>query len=95
MEGKLYLCPTPIGNLEDITLRVIHTLEACQAIYCEDTRRTALLMQKLGIKKPLIACHAHNERQRAEEINQRALNLTKRGSSMADEIYSKVLSGLV
>ena len=60
MEGKLYLCPTPIGNLEDITLRVIHTLEACQAVYCEDTRRTGQLLRHLGVAKPLVSCHAHN-----------------------------------
>ena len=64
----LYLCPTPIGNLEDITLRTIHVLSACDAIYCEDTRRTALLMHHLGLKKPLTACHSHNEAMRAEEI---------------------------
>ena len=73
MEGKLYLCPTPIGNLEDITLRVIHTLEACQAVYCEDTRRTGQLLRHLGVAKPLVSCHAHNEAQRGQEIVERVL----------------------
>lgn len=69
----LYLCPTPIGNLEDITLRAIRVLSACAAVYCEDTRRTALLMNHLGLKKPLLACHTHNEAQRGEEIANRVL----------------------
>ncbi len=73
LEPMLYLCPTPIGNLEDITLRAIHTLSACEAIYCEDTRRTALLLRHLDIKKPLLSCHTHNEAQRAEEIAARVL----------------------
>ena len=61
---KALSMPHAIGNLEDITLRVIHTLEACQAIYCEDTRRTGQLLRHLGIQKPLVSCHAHNEAQR-------------------------------
>ena len=64
----LYLCATPIGNLGDITLRVVETLRACDAVYCEDTRHTGMLLNHLGIKKPLISCHQHNEKQRAEEI---------------------------
>lgn len=73
MEPKLYLCPTPIGNLEDITLRVVNVLTACAAIYCEDTRRTAPLLAHLGLKKPLASCHAHNEAQRGAEIAARVL----------------------
>ncbi len=73
LEPKLYLCPTPIGNLEDITLRAIRTLSACAAVYCEDTRRTALLLRHLDIKKPLRSCHTHNEAQRGEEIAARVL----------------------
>ncbi|MBR0081247.1 MAG: 16S rRNA (cytidine(1402)-2'-O)-methyltransferase [Clostridia bacterium] len=64
----LYLVATPIGNLGDITLRAIETLRACDAVYCEDTRRTAQLMNHLGIEKPLYSCHTHNERMRSVEI---------------------------
>lgn len=67
----LYLCATPIGNLGDITLRVIDTLRACDAVYCEDTRRTLQLLNHLEIQKPLHSCHAHNERQRAVEVADR------------------------
>ncbi len=64
----LYLAATPIGNLGDITLRAVETLKACDAVYCEDTRRTVQLLNHLGIHKPLVSCHAHNEKQRAQEI---------------------------
>ena len=68
MEPKLYLCPTPIGNLEDITYRTARVLAEAGCVYCEDTRRTAQLMNRLKLKKPLFSCHEHNERQRSEEI---------------------------
>ena len=74
MENKLYLCPTPIGNMEDMTLRALRVLRECAAVYCEDTRNTGALMNKLEISKPLISCHEHNERGRAEEIGERVLN---------------------
>ncbi|MCL2695005.1 MAG: 16S rRNA (cytidine(1402)-2'-O)-methyltransferase [Clostridiales bacterium] len=64
----LYLAATPIGNLSDITGRVIDTLAACDAVFCEDTRRTGLLLSHLDIKKPLFSCHAHNEQARAEQL---------------------------
>jgi len=67
----LYLCTTPIGNMEDITLRVIRTLENVSCIYCEDTRHTFALLNRLNIKKPLFACHEHNENEAAEEIIRR------------------------
>lgn len=59
--SKLYLVPTPIGNLEDITLRSIRILNECDIIFAEDTRVTKRLLQHLEIQKPLQPFHAHNE----------------------------------
>ena len=64
----IYLCATPIGNLEDITLRVVRILREADVIYAEDTRHTLQLLNHLGIKKPLVSCHEHNEQQRAQDI---------------------------
>ena len=63
----LYLVATPIGNMGDITMRAAEVLQDCDAVYCEDTRRTAQLLNHLGVEKPLISCHAHNERMRSEQ----------------------------
>ena len=65
----LYLVPTPIGHLDDITLRAIHTLRAVDAIFAEDTRHTRRLLDHHNISVPpsgLISCHDHNEEQRVE-----------------------------
>ena len=59
-KGKLYVCPTPIGNLEDITIRVLNTLKNVDLIAAEDTRRTLKLLNYFGIQKPLTSYHEHN-----------------------------------
>jgi 16S rRNA (cytidine1402-2'-O)-methyltransferase len=59
--GKLYLVATPIGNLEEITTRATATLSSVDLVACEDTRVSGKLIKHLGLEKPLIACHEHNE----------------------------------
>ena len=61
MAGKLYLVPSPIGNLGDITYRAVSTLAAADAILCEDTRTSSILLRHYSISKPLIPFHLHNE----------------------------------
>ena len=66
--GTLYVVATPIGNLADITLRAIHVLGLVDAVACEDTRVGAQLLNHLGLHKPLLALHAHNEHGAAQAV---------------------------
>jgi 16S rRNA (cytidine1402-2'-O)-methyltransferase len=76
---KLYLVPTPIGNLDDITLRAIKVLQSVDAIMAEDTRNTGFLLKHLEITKPLYAHHAHNEHHGAAGV----VKLLKEGKNIA------------
>lgn len=79
MEGIIYLVSTPIGNLEDITLRAIRILKEADTIAAEDTRQTLKLLNHFEIKKPLISYHEHNKR----EMGERIINMVKEGKVVA------------
>lgn len=66
--ATLYVVATPIGNLADLTLRAIHVLAMVDAIACEDTRHSGSLLRHLGIEKPLLPVHEHNERDAASSV---------------------------
>jgi 16S rRNA (cytidine1402-2'-O)-methyltransferase len=68
MPGKLLVVATPIGNLDDLTPRAKAAFESADLVACEDTRHTGLLLHHLGIKKPLVSLHEHNERQRLPRL---------------------------
>jgi 16S rRNA (cytidine1402-2'-O)-methyltransferase len=69
--GRLYLVPTPIGNLEDITLRAIRVLKEVDGVLAEDTRTSGNLLRHLGISKPMTAFHLNNEHQQVERMADR------------------------
>jgi 16S rRNA (cytidine1402-2'-O)-methyltransferase len=69
--GALYVVATPIGNLADITLRAVHVLGLVDAVACEDTRTTGALLRHLGLDKPLLALHQHNEAAAARTVVER------------------------
>src|SRR5258708_37406883 len=77
--GTLYLVATPIGNVEDMTLRALRTLKECDVIAAEDTRRTGQLLRHFGISKPLLSYFHFNEARRSEEIIERL----RRGEKVA------------
>jgi 16S rRNA (cytidine1402-2'-O)-methyltransferase len=66
--GRLVVCPTPIGNLEDVTLRVLSALRDADVVACEDTRRTRVLLERYGVSASLVSYHEHNERERSAEL---------------------------
>src|SRR5258705_9980575 len=77
--ATLYLVATPIGNVEDMTLRALRTLKECDVIAAEDTRRTGQLLRHFGISKPLLSYFRFNEARRSEEIIERL----RRGEKVA------------
>jgi 16S rRNA (cytidine1402-2'-O)-methyltransferase len=79
LPGTLYLVATPIGNLEDITLRALRTLKECDVVAAEDTRRTGQLLKHFGISKPMLSYFQFNEARRSEEIIERL----RRGEKVA------------
>lgn len=79
MMGTIYLVPTPIGNLGDITLRALETLKKVDIVAAEDTRQSLKLLNHFEIKKPLISYHMHNEQGKGEELIERA----KKGQNIA------------
>ena len=76
--GKLYLIPTPIGNLEDITIRAINMLKEVDYLLCEDTRESLKLLKHFDINKKLVACHEYNE----DKIKLNILNDLKNGKNI-------------
>jgi 16S rRNA (cytidine1402-2'-O)-methyltransferase len=79
MSGRLYIVSTPIGNLEDITLRALKVLKEADVIACEDTRTTRKLLIRYAIETPLVSYHEHNEIEKAKEL----LSLLEVGKSIA------------
>jgi 16S rRNA (cytidine1402-2'-O)-methyltransferase len=75
----LYICPTPIGNLEDVTLRVLTVLKKVELIACEDTRHTRILLDRHGVSTRLVSFHEHNEEQRLGTL----LPLLREGKDVA------------
>jgi 16S rRNA (cytidine1402-2'-O)-methyltransferase len=71
VSGRLVVCPTPIGNLEDITLRVLAALREADVIAAEDTRHTRGLLDRYGVSAPLVSYHEHNEERRSAELVER------------------------
>ncbi len=73
-KGTLYICPTPIGNLEDITIRVLNTLKNADLIAAEDTRHTLKLLNHFEIQKPLTSYHEHNKKTKGPILVNKLLN---------------------
>jgi 16S rRNA (cytidine1402-2'-O)-methyltransferase len=68
MSGRVVVCPTPIGNLEDVTLRVLAALREADVVACEDTRRTRVLLDRYGVSGRLVSYHEHNEQARSAAL---------------------------
>ena len=79
LEGKLFVCGTPIGNIKDITYRAVEVLKEVDIIAAEDTRKTGKLLQEYNIATELISYHQHNEKERAQQL----LGFLQEGRSLA------------
>ncbi|MFC2694751.1 MAG: 16S rRNA (cytidine(1402)-2'-O)-methyltransferase [Lactobacillus sp.] len=79
-QGRLYLVPTPIGNLEDITLRAKRVLQAADYIACEDTRTSGILLKKIGVHNKLLSFHKFNSKQKAPEL----IKMLQAGATIAE-----------
>lgn len=79
-EGRLYLVPTPIGNLEDITIRAKRVLQEANYIACEDTRTSGVMLKKIGVHNKLLSFHKFNSKQKAPEL----VKLLKEGTTIAE-----------
>ncbi|CAM3134600.1 16S rRNA (cytidine1402-2'-O)-methyltransferase [Lactobacillus bombicola] len=79
-EGKLYLVPTPIGNLEDITIRAKNILQNADYIAAEDTRTSGILLEKIGVHNRMLAFHKYNSQERAPEL----VKMMKEGAVIAE-----------
>ena len=88
MSGKLYLCATPIGNLEDITLRVLRTLKEVDLIAAEDTRNSIRLLNHFEIKTPMTSYHEHNKIEKAYQL----VDLMGQGKNIA--LIMRLFSGM-
>ena len=80
MQGKLYLCATPIGNLEDITLRVLRTLQEVDLIAAEDTRNSIKLLNHFDIKTPMTSYHEFNKIEKAHQLVEKMQSITDAGT---------------
>ena len=79
-QGKLYLVPTPIGNLEDITIRAKRILEEADYIAAEDTRTSGIMLDRLGIHNKMVAFHKFNSKEKAPEL----VKLMQEGATIAE-----------
>jgi len=100
-QANLYLIPTPIGNLEDITLRSIHILESVDFLLCEDTRVTGELLKHLQLRKKLVHCDDHNENSVKEMVVQKLKEgyniglVTDRGTPIISDPGYKVVEYVI
>ena len=99
--ASLYLIPTPIGNLDDITIRALNTLKTVDEVLCEDTRNTGILLKKYDINKKLTSCHEYNEDKMIDYVVSRLKNgynlglVTDQGSPIISDPGYVVARGVI